>query len=281
MTSTINSSANGLLKAAAIALCLGALPATASAAAPSPMISCKTIALRAAHGGSIPKNANITPIRNGRVQALDAATNLTVTARFTAHSGKWVVARDGKRYAVANQRISRNGRRNGNLQIAGKVLPGNKILCSPRAGFSVVAADTASYTSDGSLPGGGYTEIYGTTTNVSGAKLVNYTTHEVFSNQPVSPDGATRTSTKTAADGTTTFGFQYTGAGMNDMYGVERYSPAQGGMYIDNPYYRHFITYNGSTVAAAKIPLMKPDCTVIPSPIAWRRARPECNVANY
>jgi len=273
-------SKNLLITTALIAA--AAMPATASAAPkPSaPTIDCKTIAVRDTHGGFIRKNALLTPIRHGRVRTIDPSTNAMASTRFTARSGKWLTGRDGKRYALANQFITRTGRADGNLLIAAESLPGRMVRCAPQIASLAFASDTASYASDGTLPGTGYTETSGSTTNITQRLLDNVATRDVCSNQSKHPDGAAPSATNPHPSANS-WCYSSRGAGLNDPNGVERYSPSLGGMYIDDPYHRHFVMYSGATVAAAKRPAFKPDCTpVANSPIAWRIAMPKCNIAN-
>ena len=270
------------MKTIAFALAAVAIaPATASAApVPPNMMGCKMVKPRTAHGGFIMGNSTLSPIKNGRVRTFEPTTMKTVYARFKSNSGKWIVTRDGKRYALADQWISRNGRKNGNLVIAAPNMPGRRVMCTPRMGFRAMAADTASYPSDGSLASSGYTEVNGSTKNVNERPLENYATYDVCGNLAVHPDGAARSPTNpNPSPGI--FCYRYKGAGMNDPYGVERYSPAQGGTYIDDPYHRHFISYTGGTVAAAKRPNTYPDGRVIlNSAIAWRTVNNRATIAN-
>jgi hypothetical protein len=126
----------------------------------------------------------------------------------------------------------------------------------------------------------GYLEKAGSTTNVSDRPLESYATRTVWTNMPTHPDGAPR-SPEDTTPGTYPYGYTALGAAMNDSNGVERYAPAQGSMYIDDPYHRHFIIYNGATVAAAKRPLTRPDGTIIVnSAIAWRTVNKNAHIAN-
>ena len=259
---------------------LAILPPTAHAGPGDGLMMCQMVKVRSAHGGFIMGNTNLAPIRRGRVPTLDPATNKTVYARFKSNSGKWVTTRNGKRYALAGQWISRRGRRDGNLIIAAPVTPKHRVLCTPRMGLRASAADTASYASDGTLPGGGYTETSLSARNVTDRLLDNVATRDVCSNQSVHPDGAARSATNpNPSPGLWCYSGR--GAALNDPNGMERYSPALGGTYIDSPYHRHYVIYSGMTVPAAKRPSTYPDGRVIPnSPIVWRIVAKNATIAN-
>ena len=265
-------SSSGRLLAATVATALVAVVPPSTAAADAPMVRCEPVAVRDAHGGHIRANTSLAPVHAGRVLTLDPETGATAQTRFTGK--RWVTATDGTRYAVANQRIARGGR---TVLVASPMRPDQRIPCTRRERVTAHAADTASSTADGSLGSGGYLEKAASTANVSGRPIENYATRPVCGSTPAHPDGAPIVS-QPRSD---MWCFSYRGAGMNDVNGAERYSPAQGGTYIDDPYHRHFIVYNGATVPAAKRPAVYPDCRPVPgSPIAWRPVAKNCNIAN-
>jgi hypothetical protein len=264
-------------------LVAAAVPAATAGAAPTTpagtLISCKAVSVRDTHGGFIKANTNLSPIRHGKVRTLDPATGRVAQTRFTARSGRWLTAQDGTRYAVANQFITRNGGSHGALLITAPALAGHRVPCSPKGLVGAFTADTASYASDGDLSWSGYTEQVGSPYNVSSRPLENYATRDIYTSSPTSPDGAPRCPHPNTALGN--YCYTFTGAGMNDMNGQERYSPAHGATYIDNPYHRHYIWYLGSLVAAAKRPNTKPNGTLIPNtPIVWRTVNRNANIAN-
>jgi hypothetical protein len=267
---------------------LAAVPAAASAKAPAPMLSCLTVRAADTHGGTIRPNSTLSPIRDGKVLTISPDTGKTSHTPFTSRSGRWLTGVDGTRYAVAGQWLTPSGRPGGRRLIASPPRFDNRLLCSARTRVGAHAADTASYASDGSLGGGGYLEVNASTTNVSGIPVANYATRNVCTvatapapTPPAHPDGANLASSNPHPD-PATWCWTGAGAGMNDTYGNERYAPAQGGTYIDDPYHRHFISYTSGTVAAAKRPLYYPGtCRIIPgSKIAWRTVYPACPVAN-
>ena len=251
-----------------------AIPATASAQ--TRQIQCTRIAQASSHGGSIAANSNLSPIHHGRVLTIDPNTGAKSHSRFTARSGRWMTGADGTRYAVAGQWISRSGHADGPRLIAAPMQPGHRVPC---AGPSLLAqaADTASVAADGTLPASGYTETAGSSTNAH-ALLVNYATRDICTNTKVHPDGAPLISANPSANV-----WCYTGRGacLNDPNGIERYSPAEGGGYIDDTAHRHYIQYLGATVAAAKRPSTYPDGRIIPnSPIVWRTVARNATICN-
>lgn len=264
----------------AAALLVPAIPAVA--ASPAPMIDCSPVKVAATHNGMVRPNSTLAPIVGGKVLTIDVDTMTVARRPFPTRTGRWITAADGRRYAISGQWVRALDAARGRRQVASPSLPGGRVACSAKPRPGARAADTASYASDGSLGGGGYMEKAASTTNVSGQRLSNYATRDVCVNTGSTPythpDGAQLTKHPDA----TTWCFSYAGAGLNDMNGAERYSPAMGGVYIDDPYHRHFISYNGSTVAAAKRPSYYPGtCRIVPgSPIAWRTVIPGCNIAN-
>ncbi len=255
---------------------------------------CDAVKVTETHGKKMFPGCQLSEIVDGRVPCVHVTKEKVKTCAFKMGkktSGKWLEGVDGgedKKFALGNQAITRKGKRGGPWVVASKTtrngeLPCRKVTAEDRKRARQINRgkrapyDTASYASDGTLPGGGYTEVPTYSTNTSGVPIENYATREVFHNSPIHPDGATQTSNPAPG----TFGFKFKGAGMNDMYGIERFEPAGGGLYIDDPYHRHFITYNGYTVAAAKRPNTKPNGQPLPNPsIAWRTVAPNANIAN-
>ena len=253
-----------------------AIPATASAQ--SRQIQCTRIAQASSHGGSIAANSNLSPIRHGMVLTIDPDTGAKSHSRFTAQSGRTMTGADGTRYAVAGQWISRGGHAGGSRLIAAPIQPGHRVPC---AGPSLLAraADTASVAADGTLSASGVTETGVSSTNAGGL-LVNYATRDICTNTKVHPDGAAL-STVNPHPSANVWCFSGRGACLNDPNGMERYSPAEGGKYIDDSLHRHYVAYNGSIVPAAKRPSTYPDGRLIPnSPIVWRPVARNATLCN-
>lgn len=255
---------------------------------------CDAVKVTDTHGKKMFPGCQLAEIVDGRVPCVHVSKEKVKDCAFKTGkktSGKWLEGVEGgedKKFALGNQAITRKGKRGGPWVVASKTtrsgeLPCRKVTAADRKMARQInrgvraPRDSASYASDGTLPGAGYTEVPTAAANTSGVPIENYATREIFQNSPIHPDGATQTSNPAPG----TFGFKFKGAGMNDMYGMERFSPAGGNVYIDDPYHRHFITYLGATVAAAKRPNTKPDGTPIPnSRIAWRTVAPNANIAN-
>jgi hypothetical protein len=253
-----------------------AIPATASTQ--TRKMQCTRIAQASSHGGSIAANSNLSPIRHGRVLTIDPNTGAKSRSRFTARSGRWMTGADGTRYAVAGQWISHGGHAGGRQLIAAPMRPGHRVPCAGPSPLAQ-AADTASVAADGSLPASGYIETSSSSTNVH-ALLVNYATRDICTNTNVHPDGAPLSAVNPHPS-TNVWCYTGRGACLNDPNGIERYSPAEGGGYIDDTAHRHYIQYLGATVAAAKRPATYPDGRIIPnSPIVWRPVAKNATLCN-
>lgn len=268
---------------------------------------CEPVKVTDTHGPGIVPGCQLAEIVKHRVPCVHVTKEKSSTCVFKTGkhpSGKWLEGKEAGNpaiYALGPQPLTKRGKPNGPWVVASKQekdggMPCRREASDPgtrkairqaqakaertakalKAGAVLPARDTASYASDGSLSGSGYTEIATSTTNVNQVHLANYATKVVWTSEPPPhPDGA-----QLVAQDSRGFGFSYGGAAMNDMNGVERYAPAYGSVYIDDPYHRHFITYNGSTVAAAKRPPTKPNGQPLPGPIAWRTVNPNISVAN-
>ena len=121
---------------AAVALTGAAPPAVAAAgdiAQPrsSAMLSpCRPVAVRTVYGGRIARNSHLSPIRNGKVLALNLNTGAKAMVRFGRGSGRWLRSTQGERFAMADQSISQNGRRGGAYVIAAKLGTGRSVPCA-------------------------------------------------------------------------------------------------------------------------------------------------------
>jgi hypothetical protein len=251
---------------------------------------CEPVRVEDQHGTGMLPNCQLGEIVDGKVPCVHVSKEKTSMCRFRTGkhaSGKWLEGiKRGEHtdFAMAGQAITRKGRRGGAWVVASKTTHDAGLPCKkpppgdpPKRDSSSLKRDTASVAADGTLPASGYTEVGASTTNVH-APLVNFATRQVCANTPPPhPDGAALSSQPSAS----VWCYTGAGAGMNDPNGTERYSPALGGTYIDDPQHRHYVTYLGATVPAAKRPPTKPDGTILTSyKIAWRPVAPNAKIAN-
>lgn len=268
---------------AAVVVVAGAAAPSFAAAEPSPhakssaMVSCQPVLVKSTYGGRIARNSHLSLIRHGKVRGINAHTGASTMVRFRNGSGRWLESKSGARYAMANQPLYRNGRPGGPYVIAAKLNTDRSVACAGISELRVHAADTASVAADGSLPEYGYTETSLSASNVNGKPLLNHTTLEVCGKTPTHFDGATLT----RHPATDVWCYKGAGAYLNDPYGMER---DQFGNYVSGSagQYRHFVNYNGATVAGAKRPAVRPDtgAAFLNTPIVWRIVAPKVVTTN-
>lgn len=249
---------------------------------------CEPVKVVDTHGKGMIPGCQLSEVVEGKVLCIHVNKGKPAKCEFRTgarSSGKWlegVRKGDDADFAMAGQAISREGKKGGPWIVASKTERDGGMPCKKskpgKKPKSVAKRDSGSVAADGSLPGYGYTEVSLSSTNLSGEPLENYATLNVCGNTPPPhPDGATHVSHPSA----NVWCYTGAGAGMNDVNGMERYSPALGGKYIDDSEHRHFVNYNGGTVPAAKRPNTKPNGELISgSPIVWRIVNPNAKIAN-
>lgn len=247
------------------ALAATVTPAAAQAARPaSAKVTCRPVAVATTHGGPIERGTHLSPIRNGRVLAIDPVTGSTRTVRFPARTGRWLRSTTDARFAEVGQAVGRR-------VVASRLAPDRSIACAGPSGARAFAADVASSTTtDTPLPAGGQEEVAGSTRNRL-RPLENVPTSTeppACTNTAVHPDGAKLHSHPTP----TVWCFTGPGAWLNDANGMERRA---GGAYFGDSDHRHWVLHNNALVAAAKRPAATASGQIIVgSAIAWRIAMP-------
>jgi hypothetical protein len=247
---------------------LGALAAPTGALAESPVpgstISCRPVAITAAHG-RVARNDRLTAIRHGRVLAVDAATGANANLAF---HGRWVTTADGRRMAIAGQELRRAGR---TYVVAMRRRRDHTVPCVSLPARAH-ASDTASYGTDETLMPYGITEAGASTRNASGKPIAGYQSRVVCTGTDHHPDGAVIYSHPTA----TVWCYKGSSAWLPSPDGRDRddmsaYDVHYECIHATGPWTQHYITYNAATVVAQKRPSAKPNGEIIlGSAIAWR-----------
>jgi Tol biopolymer transport system component len=202
--------------------------------------------------------------------------------RLAVASGDWLEDRDGRRYAIVGQPVTRDGSWSAGAFIVGTVPDADGRV--PTIGAT--GRDSAGTVAGTNLAQTCVLEIPRSETNVSGQLLRNHATRYIGTTTLVHPDQALLVSVDPEKG---VAWYTGRGAALNDMGGVER---GPKGIYYDDTdafgegkaYACHYIDVGSVQVPAGKRPSTKsypaPGVVNVNSPIRWLPANPYVDIAN-
>ena len=246
------------------------------------------VAVDRSHGKLVP-GCRLARISHGKVPCMNIATTKTARCRFKrGRSGRWLESKKGPDFAMVGDSLSRTGARAGNFIVAAKRSGARTVPCrKPPPRGSISAADTQGVVESGQelsaacVVEDGGAEYNALSANFEGARLFNYATRMVCSNNDPQtnphPDGAQLA--EALGDGV--FCYRGWGAALNDINGTER---DERGFYLAGEEHCHYMVNGGFEVPAAK----RPASTSYPfpgkpnpkSPILWRPVNPNVRFGN-
>jgi Tol biopolymer transport system component len=197
-------------------------------------------------------------------------------------SGHWMADRDGRRYAVVGQPITRDGSLASGNFIVGTIPDADgSVACVGATGRDLPARTSLAGAGPPEaidLGATGMLELAGSDQNFSGIALQNVADLVVCSSTLRHPDNALQVSLDAASGIACYTGI---GAALNDPSGEER---DPWGYYYGADWSLHFVELNGVQVPAAKRPSTKsyppPGVVNIKSPIRWLPMNPYVTIAN-
>ncbi len=194
--------------------------------------------------------------------------------RLAVASGDWLEDRDGRRYAIVGQPVTRDGSWSAGAFIVGTVAEADgRVPALGATGRDMSSTPEGMIMADNCV-----LEIPQSETNVSGQLLLNYATRYIGTTTLVHPDQALLVSVDPEKG---IAWYTGTGAALNDTGGVER---AIDGTYTGGATGCHYIEVGGVQVPAGKRPSTKsfpaPGVVNVNSRIRWLPANPYVNIAN-